>query len=637
MNIENSENPLETPSAQMVALRKTNVDLSGLMSVLSQHLYSTPMVALRELVQNAHDSILRRRIEVPDWDGSSRIEVFGDAASKTLRVIDTGAGLTEAEIHAYLATVGVGYTRTLREAEDKAGGASSGLIGMFGLGFLSAFVLAKRVTVNTTSWQSPELGHCYSSSNAERYSVLEQKPRAVGTEIILELRDEYAHLTHPKRLQEILEHYCLLLKEPIYIGQSEQALNQEPPPWRRGRAAPRLLPAEEIRRNLAFAARFESNFEPLCTFPVSAKPGSEASDLCGMLWIQDGATYGTSDNRNLAVFLRGMLLDDDARNLLPSWAGFIGGAIESNSLTPTASREDLQRDAGYAATRHALTESLIDGLAHLAKHEPTIWRRVVMRHNEALLGASLCDERLFAAMMDTLHVPTSQGDLPVSQLIAKGALHVILDQRPGFEEMLFRALGVPVAFGNRFGVVPFLRRWVSERPVRLIELGTAQGNQQFFSLQTLAKDDADWLSEHLVGEEKLIAARFLPIELPFIVVADRDSELKRRLDEDEKDKKLSFAALRLARQFTANLDSNHSQHLYINLDNPAIIALLDARTTGNENAIKQAARLLRAFKTIMNSRNNSESTDTEERNKANNPLTSALADLADSVQFLLSQ
>ncbi|MEG8103005.1 ATP-binding protein, partial [Xanthomonas hortorum] len=137
-------------------IRRAGVDLNGLMSVLSKHLYSTPVVALRELVQNAHDSILRRRLEQPDWQGESRIEVHADAAQGIVRIVDTGAGLTQQEIHDYLATVGVGYTRGLRQG----GHEDSGLIGMFGLGFLSAFVLARRVSVRTTSYQSPTLGHC---------------------------------------------------------------------------------------------------------------------------------------------------------------------------------------------------------------------------------------------------------------------------------------------------------------------------------------------------------------------------------------------------------------------------------------------------------------------------------------------
>lgn len=68
------------------------------------------------------------------------------------------------------------------------------------------------------------------------------------------------------------------------------------------------------RKNLAFAAQFESSFEPICTIPVVP---AGMSDAVGILWIQDGATYGTSDNRNLSLFLRGMLLDDEARELLP--------------------------------------------------------------------------------------------------------------------------------------------------------------------------------------------------------------------------------------------------------------------------------------------------------------------------------
>ncbi|MBZ4270742.1 hypothetical protein LAM69_22945, partial [Mycobacterium tuberculosis] len=86
-------------------------------------------------------------------------------------------------------------------------------------------------------------------------------------------------------------------------------------------------------------SRFERRFEPLCT--IAVEPTAD-SDLKGLLWVHDARTYGTSDNRNLTVVVRGMMLDDDARELLPGWAGFIGGVVESTRLTPTASREDLQ-------------------------------------------------------------------------------------------------------------------------------------------------------------------------------------------------------------------------------------------------------------------------------------------------------
>lgn len=629
MNKETSD--LGGTASGVTEMRRTGVDLGGLMTVLSKHLYSTPMVALRELVQNAHDSIIRRRLEQPDWKGTASIRIQGDMSARTLRITDTGAGLTHSEIHAYLATVGVGYTRRLRES----GHDNSGLIGMFGLGFLSAFVLAKRVTVNTTSYQTPDQGHAYQSTQPEHYSVSPIPARPIGTEIILELKDEYLSLTSTAQIEEILQHYCVLLPEPIYIADRETAINPEPPPWRQTFDPP-LHPVQLKRLQLEFAAKFEHNFEPIVTMPVT--PGGD-SDAMGMLWIQSGSTYGTSDNRNLSVFVRGMLLDDDARDLLPAWAGFVGGIIESTQLTPTASREDLQRDKQYHATQHALIEALIDGLSEVARTQPEAWQRVITRHNEALLGASLCDERLFDLMQDTLKVPTSRGDLPVKELLRQGALHVLFENRQGFEEVLFRALGIPVAHGHRYAVVPFMRRWAQAKGVRLVELGTEQGNRQLFSLVQLDPETQAWL-EGLLCEstssaqssappaanviplrgqtptttarhaEKLIASRFSPASLPLIVVPDRDVELKRRLEEDETNKKMSLTALRLARQFSAKVDDRHDARLYVNLDNPAIQLLIRQFELSRSNesmheqahqAAERGARLLKAFKTLMGS------------------------------------
>ncbi len=594
------------------------VDLNGLMQVLSKHLYSTPMVALRELVQNAHDSIVRRRIEQPSWLDKGRITVIGDRQNRQVRIIDTGAGLTEYEIHTFLATVGVGYTRQLRQQDDE-----TGLIGMFGLGFLSAFVLAKHVTLITTSYQSIEQTWCYRSVNAEQYTVTATEPRhVVGTEIILDLKDEFLFLSTQESLNQILGRYCILLNEPIYINDANDAINPEPPPWRKKSEDIVTHPLQEQRKCLTFATRFERNFEPICTFPVI--PDGQA-DVIGMLWVQDGATYGTSDNRNLSVFLRGMLLDDDARDLLPSWAGFIGGVIESNRLVPTASRENLQKDASYYAVQHALNESLINGLATVATKQPEVWRRILKRHNEALLGASLCDERLFQLLMDTIKIPTSQGDLTAQALVSNHAIHVMLGSHGGFEDTLFRALQVPVALGDRYAVVPFLRRYTQAKKYRLIELGTEKGNQHLFSLVDLPANDVEWLTNALADSEEIVIARFMPVELPFVVVIDREAELKQRLEEDEADKKISQAALRLARQFTSQIKKTSMVKLYINLNNQAIVELVEA-FHANSPQVDGAIKLLRSLKVIMSGRDN--------QNQALN-LNQALTDFTQAVQIIL--
>lgn len=562
----------------------TQVDLFGLMTVLGEHLYSTPFVALRELVQNAHDSCVRRRLEAgPNF--AAEIRVTGDPASGTLAVSDSGAGLTRDEIVRYLATVGAGYTRKLREQH-----ASDELIGLFGLGFLSAFVISTRVAVWTTSYQDPERSLLYHSRTGEHFSIEPAPARPVGTTVTLHLKDNFRELADEDALRQRLGHYCALLPLPVYVGADEVAVNAVPPPWRRDEEHP--VRARAAR--LEFARRLERRFEPLCAFDLAPRAGSDAR---GLLWVHDAATYGTSDNRNLHVYVRGMLLDDDARDLLPPWAGFVSGALESTQLTPTASREDLQRDPAHRATAEAVSEALVDGLAGLARREPEAWRRVLLRHNEALLGAALCDPRMFELLADELTVPTSEGDLHVATALrrGKGKLYVSLSPHGGFEEVLFRALRVPVAIGTRYGVLPFLRRHAERRGAAVIELGTAAGNRRVFPEAPLSEEERAFLAEALARPgQRLIATRFAPAELPLVLVPDREAELKRRVESDEADRRISQGALGLMRMFTAKIDAAVEADLYVNLDSEPIARLL-ARRGEPDLAAHPGVQLLRAL------------------------------------------
>lgn len=561
----------------------TQVDLFGLMTVLGEHLYSTPFVALRELVQNAHDSCVRRRLEDPAAS-APEIRVVCDPGAGTLSVSDTGAGLTRDEIVRYLATIGAGYTRKLREQHG-----SDDLIGLFGLGFLSAFVIATRVAVTTTSYQSPDTTLLYQSRSGERFSIEPAAARPVGTTVTLHLKDNFRELSDASALRARLLHYCALLPLPVYVDDDELAVNAQPAPWRVADAHP----ARARALRLEFARRLERRFEPLCTIDLDAREGT---DVRGLLWIHDAATYGTSDNRNLHVYVRGMLLDDDARELLPPWAGFVSGAIESARLTPTASREDLQRDPAYRAVAAAIAEALVDGMKQVAEREPEAWRRVLLRHNEALLGAALCDDRLFDLLADELTVPTSEGDLPVAVVARRGQgkLYASLSPRGGFEEVLFRALRVPVVVGTRYGALPFVRRHADRRGGAVIELGTAAGNRRVFPPADLPADQQSFLSDMLTRPgQRLIAARFAPAELPLVLVPDREAELKRRVESDEAAGRIAGGALGLMRMFTAKIDASVDADLYVNLDNPAIVRLLEQRA--GVDVTHPGVKLLRAL------------------------------------------
>ncbi|MFF2042392.1 ATP-binding protein [Kitasatospora sp. NPDC058170] len=598
-------------------LRTTEVDLGGLVNVLATHLYSTPLVALRELVQNAHDSHTRRLLEDPDGDHRPLIRVRGDADRRTVAIEDTGAGLTEPEIHSYLATVGTGYTRMLRELTG-----NQELIGAFGLGFLSAFSVADEVVVTTTSHREPALGHRYRSRGGEQYSVEPVPARPVpGTVVELALKAEHAHLADEYALREVLGRYCVLLPIPVYVGDDDQPVNAVPVPWRQQTAG------DVHAARMRFASAFGRRFEPLTAFPV--EPVEGGTDAIGLLWVQDGGTYGSSDNRDLAVYLRGMLLSEDARELLPSWAGFIGGVVESSRLTPTASREDLQRDEHYRALQQTLTDAIVDGLYETARLHPAAWRRILARHGQDLLGAALCDDRLFTLLADDVPVPTSQGDLTAGALRAAGggAVHVALGSGGGFEEMLYRAMQVPIARGDRYAVLPFLRRYARLRDCRIVELGSESGNRELFRdpERPLPAEESGWLAGALAEPgEQLVPARFDPPGLPLVLVPDREAELKARIEDDQTDARIPSAALRLARAFTARTDGEVKARLYLNLACPAVQDLLTAYRAGHTGSAT-AAGLLRSLKVIMAAAS---------AGSAGGDLTAALAGIGTAVSAL---
>ncbi|MQS13466.1 molecular chaperone HtpG [Streptomyces kaniharaensis] len=592
---------LPPESAPAEDLRTTEVDLGGLVNVLATHLYSTPLVALRELVQNAHDSHTRRLLEDPDGDHRPLIRVRGDATRRTVGIEDTGAGLTEPEIHAYLATVGTGYTRMLRELTG-----NQELIGAFGLGFLSAFSVADEVVVTTTSHREPGLGHRYRSRGGQQYRVdpVPARPQP-GTVVELTLKAEHAHLADEDALREVLGRYCVLLPIPVFVGDDDEPVNAVEVPWRQSSverdATRRPSDGDPHAARMRFAAAFGRRFEPLTAFPVHPVEGG--TDAIGLLWVQDGGTYGTSDNRDLAVYLRGMLLAEDARDLLPGWAGFIGGVVESNRLTPTASREDLQRDEHYRALQRALTDAIVDGLYETARLRPAAWRRILTRHGQDLLGAALCDDRLFTLLADDVPVPTSQGDLTAGALRAAGggAVHVALGSGGGLEEMLYRAMRVPIARGDRYAVLPFLRRYAQLRGCRVVELGSEHGDRALFRdpERPLPAGETAWLAGALADPgEQLVPARFDPPGLPLVLVPDREAELKARIEDDRADARIPSAALRLARAFTARTDGEVRARLYLNLACPAVQDLLTAYRGGHTGSAT-AAGLLRSLKVIM--------------------------------------
>ena len=570
-------------------LHKTKSNIVGLIEILGKHLYSTPTVTIRELIQNAYDSCIRRKIESQE-PFEPKINIKTNSAEGVLIIEDNGAGLTKQEIIDFVATIGSGYTRSLRGNTD-----NNELIGYFGLGFLTAYSIASRIELTTTSFKEKNKGWKFISTTPERYNIEECEAREVGLQITIQLDNKYLDLADEYIMKKIIIHYCCLLKIPVFLN--DNLLERIIPPWEYDDNKISGLRTNKIR--LEFAKNFEQNFEPICTIPVF--PSTEC-DVNGLLWIHDSRTYNTSDNRKVSVFIRGMLVSDNEMDLLPSWAGFVSAVIESKTLFPTLSREDIQKDENYFKIQSHLKETLVEGIHDIVKEDTEKWRLIIRRHNEALLGSALCDERLFQIMADDLMVPTSEGEMTIQNVLfrTQSKIHVTLSERGGYEEIIFRSLKQPVVLGYRYAALSFCNKYGNTYNKSIILLGSKEGENLFFKKIEILDEKVQILKELFPEEDiEIIPTKFHPSYLPIVIIPDRDYQLKKRIESDEADLRITTAALSLARKYTNELNGKTSCRMYINMASPVINKIF----TIDDGSKKQLTILLRSLTYLIASHN----------------------------------
>ncbi|MDJ0940282.1 MAG: ATP-binding protein [Woeseiaceae bacterium] len=567
-------------------IRTTQINLEGLLEVLGKNLYSTPVVVVRELVQNAFDACVRRRIE-SGWTGVPQVRITVDPDRHTLAIGDNGAGLTRQEIIDFLATIGSGYTRVLRNRTQ-----DENAVGYFGLGFLTAYVVSDNVEFLTRSYI--EQADClrFASAGGQQYTIDSAADRPVGSEVVLHLKDTFHDLADYEFIEQIVRKYCCLLPIDIVLGDSDEPVNRIEVPWR-------LEDASELRikkASLEFAGVFDHSFQPIVTIPL---PLDEDTGVQGLLWIQDGSYYATSDNRITTIFIRSMHITDECKELLPEWAGFVGCVIDSASLTPTASRESVQQDKYFAAVRAYVKQVLIDAIVRLAVERGADWRRLQSRHNQSLLGASISDPMLFDAMRDQLALPTSEGELTVEEICKRSGerrLRLALEQEGGYEYLIARSMGVPVVYGYRFAAASFCRMRSQDGDITLTTLGSRESSGDLFPNQPL-DDDNLAIFERYYGraDTKLVVSNFEPACLPAVRVLDQDALLRKRLEADELDEHLGSAALMLAKRYTDSLDIEQEAYLYLNYANPVIRGFIDLPDERRD----QVAKILIAMTELM--------------------------------------
>ncbi|WP_314243264.1 HSP90 family protein [Streptomyces sp. DSM 40907] len=433
-----------SPSTPPSTPHSFQVDLRGLVDLLSHHLYSSPRVYVRELLQNAVDAITARHA----LDPAAEVRIRLSASGGRVTIEDSGIGLTAAEAHSLLATIGRSSKRGGEGADLNEQGLEATrqeFLGQFGIGLLACFVVARQIRVVTRSARDPQAAPVeWLATDDGSYTVRELPHEArpePGTTVVLEARPGAAEWAVPAKVEELARDYGSLLPYDITFDDGEggepRPVTDRPAVW------DRPFPTPAARR-VALAGHCAQlfGFTPLDSIDLDLP----VAGVRGVAYVLPEPT-SPAHRAGHRVHLKGMLLTDRADNLLPDWAFFVRAVLDTDTLRPTASRENLYDDETLAAVRDALGARVRGWLAELAASDPDRLAAFLQVHHLGVKSMARHDSELLGLMLPWLPFETSDGSMSLQEF---AAAHTDIHFTRTVEE--FRQIA-PIAAAHGLGVI----------------------------------------------------------------------------------------------------------------------------------------------------------------------------------------
>jgi HSP90 family molecular chaperone len=537
--------------------RTFQIQLEGLIQLLAQNLYADPDVFLREMIQNAHDSINRRaelaRERAEPAPPAPRIQIVADAAAREIQIHDNGSGLTTDEIDSYLSTIGRSGTDELRQRIAEADRTRTvELIGQFGIGLLSAFIVADRVTVDTRAGGGEPLH--WESRGDRNYTVQHGNRDQVGTTVTLHVTPEHGRYLERARLATIIRTYADFIGMPVYLNDDAEPANAVNAPWHRDYLS-------QAERDSAYRAFWEKKFagedalhviavDQEFSWPDLSRPGGQGHGrVRGVLAITNQHIPDVNARGTVDVYLSRMFIGAANREVLPPWAKFLRGVIECNQLTPNAARDNVVHNAALAAVQKVLGELVVAELMALSRQDRDRLVEIMRWHSFHLLMMAVRPEHedFFRAVADLMPLESDQGPLTVPEYLRTAPdsgdgsrlVHYIAERGAANQYFLLAsARGIRVFncaenFAERF-LELYAAAWPHRVTLRRLDVA---GSETIF--EPLDEDEADRFAylEAACGlvfpDGRYIASvsRFQPAELPAVLTETRDSKHRRELTE----------------------------------------------------------------------------------------------------------
>lgn len=530
---------------------KWEVDFNGLLELLGKSLYTHSEVLVRELIQNANDAIVMRRERGEDF--ASRIDVQISARERTLRVTDNGMGLDATDMERLLSVIAAtNKPEFRREVASKGRRAEAEVIGQFGIGFLSVFVAANRVTVDSRK-VGADSAYRWSNEGAIESVVSVSEYPEIGTRVELVIKEspEFDYLLDLKSVNAVIVKYMDFLQVPIHLNNQPRTVNTVEAPWDSTESAdvdrPKLV--DFINR------RFGDN--PLDIIPVNLPSPTRAR---GLLYITDDRTPTLQMGGTVQILVRRVCIADNDASFLPDWAKFVCGIIEAPDLSPNAARDGLIRDDAFAGMQEAIGELVIRRLTELAERNPQRFEAIADYHHYHLVGMAVKHDSFFNAVQDLIpfqiNVPSNESPdesgeprmqmLSLRQYCEKATPEqtrgyrkaVYFTAAPGGKNqfnLIAGASGLVIINAPRDFDRSFLQKYVSRRAeeLELVQLDESMNDRLFSELSPEEADQIDMLISDIqrgLSKQNLkvvvYARRFRPTSIPAALLSDHITELK---------------------------------------------------------------------------------------------------------------
>ena len=358
-------------------------EVKQLLQLMIHSLYSNKEIFLRELISNASDAADKLRFKVLsnpalyEGDGELRVRVSFDADKGTLTISDNGIGMTREQVIDHLGTIAKSGTKEFLTVLGQDQAKDSQLIGQFGVGFYSAFIVADKVTVKTrAAGEAMDKGVLWESVGEGEYSVADIEKKSRGTDVILHLREDEKEFLNEWRLREIIGKYSDHIGLPVEmltkeyddegkeIGEKWEKINKSDALWTRSKNE---ISDEEYKE---FYKHLSHDFADPLLWAHNKVEGNQ--EYTSLLYVPSKAPwdlFNREHKHGLKLYVQRVFIMDDAEQFMPNYLRFMRGLIDSNDLPLNVSREILQDNKTTAALRKALTKRSLQMLEKLAKED----------------------------------------------------------------------------------------------------------------------------------------------------------------------------------------------------------------------------------------------------------------------------